>query len=222
MDVTETDKIKPSVEQAESFFGRIDVLVNNAGYGLLGAVEETTHEQTVRQFNVNVFGLLNLTRAVLPIMRKQHSGFIINMSSIAGIGAAPGFGMYNASKFAVEGLSEALAQEVGVFGIKVMIVEPGPFRTEFAGRSGELSEEMEIYKSTAGNARRYIENVNGKQVGDPHLGALAIIKAVEAPTPPLRLPLGKMAYGRLDAKIKSLTKDYEDWKEVAQATDFAE
>jgi NAD(P)-dependent dehydrogenase (short-subunit alcohol dehydrogenase family) len=192
--------------------------VNNAGYGLLGAVEEVSDADTRRQFDANVFGLLNVTRAVLPGMRSRRSGHVINMSSVGGFAARAGFAIYNASKFAVEGLSEAMAQELAPLGIRVMIIEPGFFRTEFLGRSLAMAPPIADYADTVGRVRGAIHS--GKLVGDPARAAQAIIKAVENPNPPLRLVLGKDALARIRNKLTRVTRELESWEEVSSSTDF--
>ena len=167
------------------------MLVNNAGYGMMGAVEESSEEEYRPMFETNVFGLIRVTQALLPQLREQGSGHIVNLSSIGGLVATPGFGLYNATKFAVEGLSEALAQEVEPLGITVTIVEPGPFRTEFLGKAGgEAKKRIADYDPTAGKTREYFTEQDGKQPGDPQKAVEAIVKAVEAEQPPLHLLLG--------------------------------
>ena len=196
LDVTRQESVDDAIEQATGHFGRIDVLVNNAGYGLVGAIEEADEEEVRQEFETNVFGLLRVTRAVLPGMRERRSGHILNLSSIGGLIATPGLGYYNASKFAVEGLSEALAGELKPLGIHVTVVEPGPFRTDFLGRSGVISEtRIADYEATAGNARKYFTENDGKQKGDPVRAAQAMMAAVEAAEPPKHLLLGRSAWG---------------------------
>jgi short-subunit dehydrogenase len=172
-------------------------------------------------FATNVFGLIRVTQAVLPHMRERKAGTIVNLSSIGGLVASPGFGMYNATKFAVEGLSEALAQEVKPLGIHVMIVEPGPFRTDFLGRSGvPANRHIEGYEQTSGKMRAYFRDMDGKQAGDPKKGVAAIVKAVESETPPLHLLLGASTIPRLKGKIDALLKDVADWQETTVGADF--
>lgn len=195
LDMTNQEQVQEAVTQAVQTFGRIDMLVNNAGYGLIGAVEEADEAEVRKQFETNVFGTLNVTRAVLPIMRQQRSGHILMLSSVGGFVGSVGFGIYNASEFAIEGFSEALAQEVAPLGISVTIVEPGYFHTDFAGRSlAHVQQEIEDYAQTSGRVRGRMEQVNGHQPGDPARAAPAMIKAVESGTPPLRLVLGAGYY----------------------------
>jgi NAD(P)-dependent dehydrogenase (short-subunit alcohol dehydrogenase family) len=195
LDMTNQEQAQEAVAQAIQTFGRIDVLVNNAGYGLVGAVEEADDAEVRKQFETNVFGTLNVTRAVLPIMRQQQSGHILMLSSVGGFIGSVGFGIYNASKFAIEGFSEALAQEVAPLGISVTIVEPGYFRTDLAGHSlAYVQQEIEDYAQTSGRIRERMEQVNDHQPGDPARAAQTMIKAVESMTPPLRLVLGAGYY----------------------------
>ncbi len=221
LDVTNQSTIDAAVQAAIAKFGRIDVLVNNAGYGLVGALEEPTEAEIDQVFQTNVFGLLRVTRAVLPHMRRQKSGHILNLSSIGGLIATPGLGFYNATKFAVEGLSEALAGECAPLGIKVTVVEPGPFRTDFLGRSGAIAGNIiDDYLPTAGKARQYFADNDGKQAGNPERAAAAMIAAVEAPNPPKHLLLGKSAFERMTARIELWQKDLEAGRETALAADF--
>ena len=195
LDVEKQPEIEGAVEAARQKFGRIDVLVNNAGYGYLAAIEEGDDADIRAMFDANVFGLAAMTRAVLPVMRAQKSGAIVNISSVGGFIGFPGSGYYAATKFAVEGLSESLSKEVGPLGIKVVIVEPGPFRTDWAGRSLKTPKRpVDAYADTAIARRSQIQSISGSQPGDPVRAAEAIIAAVEQPSPPLRLPLGNFAY----------------------------
>lgn len=178
LDVTNMNEIENAVKSAFAKYGKIDVLVNNAGYGIIGAIEEVSEAETKRIFDTNVFGLIEVTKTILPYMRKQKSGHILNISSVAGFTSTPGFGIYNATKFAVEGLSEALAGEVSAFGIKVIIIEPGPFKTDFANRSLGHATEILDYAESMKNARLYAKNIDGKQPGDPRKGAQAMIELV--------------------------------------------
>ena len=191
LDVTDAGQVDSGVTQAFAQFGQVDVLVNNAGYGVAGAIEEVSEAEYMPMFETNVFGLLRVTRAFLPHLRKQRSGHILNLSSIGGLVASPGMGYYNATKFAVEGLSEALAAEVAPLGIRVTISEPGPFRTDFLGRSGVVAKtRIADYDATAGNMRKYFAENDGKQKGDPLRAVHAMMQVVESPNPPLRLLLG--------------------------------
>jgi NAD(P)-dependent dehydrogenase (short-subunit alcohol dehydrogenase family) len=221
LDVVDPDQIATSVAAAEARFGRIDVLVNNAGIGYFGAIEESEDEEVRRMFEVNFWGLANMTRAVLPGMRERWTGHIVNISSMGGVRGAPAVGYYNATKFALEGFSEALAQETAPLGIKVLIVEPSGFRTDWAGRSAnEARETIADYDSTAGARRRMIREYSGRQPGDPARAAAAIFQAVEAPEAPLRLMLGKAALAAGRAKVEALRKDFEGWAAVTENADF--
>jgi NAD(P)-dependent dehydrogenase (short-subunit alcohol dehydrogenase family) len=223
LDVTKPDTIKASVSATIARFGRIDVLVNNAGYGEMGVIEEFTDERAKRQFETNVFGVLNVMREVLPVMRKQRSGHVLQLSSISGLASYPFVGMYCATKHALEAISEAMAAEVEPFGIKVTLVEPGRFRTDFAGRSLGLPPVIEgDYKElTLDRIARY-EGIDGNQPGDPQKAVGAMIKVVESPSPPLRLLLGKDAYEWANEKIAQLQRDFEAWRDVSLATDYDE
>lgn len=221
LDVKDRQQIQDAVDLALKTFGRIDVLVNNAGYGLLGAVEEVSEQEEQQLFQVNVFGLLAVTRAVLPVMRKQQSGHILNLSSVAGIAAGTGSGLYAASKFAVEGLSEALAAETAPLGIKVTIVELGQFRTDFLGDSLRLAQQhLEDYHSTAGAMQQTLLQQNGLQQGDPAKAAEAMIKVVEMEYPTLRLPLGKDCIARMRNKLETVEADIRAWESIALNTGF--
>lgn len=221
LDVTNEVAIEAAVDAAIERFGRVDVLVNNAGYGLAGAIEEATEEEFMPVFETNVFGLIRVTRALLPHLRSQRSGHIVNLSSIAGLIGSPGWGYYNASKFAVEGFSEALAAEMAPLGVHVTIVEPGPFRTDFLGRSGvEARQRIADYDSTAGKTRQYFHDQAGKQMGDPARAAAAIIMAVESETPPKHLVLGKIAYARMTARLDQWKQELLAWEDVALGADF--
>lgn len=221
LDVNDPAMIDTSVKNAEAHFGRIDVLVNNAGYGYFSAIEEGEDREIRRQFETNVFGLAALIRRVLPGMRSRRHGHIINFSSIGGLMAFPAVGYYNATKFAVEAISEALAQEVAPLGIKVTIVEPGGFRTDWAGRSViESKTIIQDYAETAGARRQGIRSISGKQPGDPARAAAAIIAAFEAEKPPLRLLLGNDAYQNATKHLADLRENFEAWKTVSTSTDF--
>jgi NAD(P)-dependent dehydrogenase (short-subunit alcohol dehydrogenase family) len=221
LDVTRPDQIAASIAAAEAKFGRIDVLVNNAGIGYFAAIEESDDSEVRRMFEINFWGLANMTRAALPGMRQRRSGHIVNISSMGGVRGAPAVGYYNATKFALEGFSEALAQETAPLGVKVLIVEPSGFRTDWAGRSAkETPNPIADYDSTAGARARMIRGYSGKQPGDPVRAAAAIIKAVEAPDAPLRLMLGKAALAAGRGKIEALAKDFESWAAVTEGADF--
>jgi NAD(P)-dependent dehydrogenase (short-subunit alcohol dehydrogenase family) len=221
LDVTDGEQISEATHIAEDHFGRIDVLVNNAGYGYLAAIEEGEDADIRALFETNVFGLAAMTRAVLPGMRARRKGHIVNISSQGGLAGFPGVGYYNATKFAVEGLSEALAKEVEPLGIKVLIVEPGPFRTDWAGRSLKQPQNpIEDYAETAVARRRRISSYSGQQPGDPVRAAEAMIKAVESPHPPLRLLLGRPALDTAREKIVALQRDFDAWEETTLGADF--
>jgi NAD(P)-dependent dehydrogenase (short-subunit alcohol dehydrogenase family) len=221
LDVTSQQQVDAAIAAALAKFGKIDVLVNNAGYGMVGAIEESAEDEFGPMFATNVFGLIRVTQAVLPHMRERAAGTIVNLSSIGGLVASPGFGMYNATKFAVEGLSEALSQEVKPLGIHVIIVEPGPFRTDFLGRSGvSANRHIEGYEQTSGKMRAYFKDMDGKQAGDPKKGVAAIVKVVESENPPLHLLLGASTIPRLKGKIDALLKDVAAWEETTVGADF--
>ena len=221
LDVTNQSQVDSAVQQAIARFGHVDVLVNNAGYGVAGAIEEVSDAEFMPMFETNVFGLLRVTRALLPHLREQRSGHILNLSSIGGVVAGPGIGFYNGTKFAVEGISEALAAEVGPLGIHVTIIEPGPFRTDFLGRSGVVAKtRIADYDDTAGNMRKYFAENDGKQKGDPLRAVQAMMQVVELPNPPLRLLLGASALQRLRAKLANWEKEIAAWEKVTAGADF--
>ena len=222
LDVTKPGSAVDAVRLAEDAFGGLDVLVNNAGFGFMGAVEETAPEEYRPMFETNVFGVIETTRAALPALRRQSGARVVNFSSGAGIAGAAGYGYYNASKFAVEGLSEALALELAPLGLKVIIVEPGPFRTEFLGRSIATAKNViDAYAETSGKLRQYRDSNNGKQAGDPNKAIAVILKAVDAAEPPLHLPLGPIAYNLAEKKMAAFKADMDAWRETAIATDFS-
>jgi NADP-dependent 3-hydroxy acid dehydrogenase YdfG len=221
LDVTNQAQIDSAVKTAEEKFGRIDVLVNNAGIGYFAAVEEGEEANIQNIFDINVFGVSRMIRAVLPKMRQLKKGYIVNLSSIAGLYSIPSLGYYNATKFAVEGLSEALWQEVEPLGIKVMLVEPSGFRTDWAGRSADESKkEISDYAATAGKLRKMLHDISGKQPGDPVRAVRAIIKAVESAEPPHRLLLGNDAFESATAKLKTLNTEFLKWESVSRGADF--
>jgi len=223
LDVTDPDQIGRAVTDAIARFGQIDVLGNNAGYGYLSAVEEGENDEVRAMFEVNVFGLASMTKAVLPGMRARHSGTIVNISSMGGLIGFPGIGYYNATKFAVEGLTEALAKECAPLGIKVIAVEPGPFRTDWAGRSLKTPKTpIPDYAESAIARREDIQGYSGRQPGDPVRAAEAIIAAVEAPKPPLHLVLGRVAYEQVSSKLKNFSNELEAWRELSLGADFPE
>jgi NAD(P)-dependent dehydrogenase (short-subunit alcohol dehydrogenase family) len=221
LDVNKHEQIGPILTHIIDQFGKIDVLVNNAGYGLFGAVEEVSMNEAREQMETNFFGALAVTQAVLPIMRTQRSGHIVQISSIAGISSNPGLGIYNASKFALEGFTEALALETKNLNIRVTLVEPGPFRTDWAGSSSVRSRKIiSDYDSTAGERIRSINGISGKQPGDPVKAAKAIIRVVAADKPPLRLALGKIAVEVIHNKIRLVEKELGEWEELSAGADF--
>jgi NAD(P)-dependent dehydrogenase (short-subunit alcohol dehydrogenase family) len=223
LDVTDPTQIAAAVKQTEAHFGRLDVLVNNAGYGYAAAIEEGEDAVIRAMFEVNVFGLAAMTRAVLPIMRKQRSGHILNLSSVAGVLGIPGVGYYNASKFAVEGMSEALAKEAAPLGIRVTIVEPGPFRTDFSGRSLKTpTTGVADYAETAGARRELIMKRNGNEPGDPVRAVAAMIQAVDADKPPLHLVLGRPAFDMITTKLKETQTEIQALRDVAFDADYPE
>lgn len=222
LDVTDSGRVAEAVKEAEAAFGRIDVLVNNAGYGYLAAVEEGEEDEVRALFDTNFFGLAEVTRAVLPGMRARRSGHIVNVSSIGGLAAFGATGYYHATKFAVEGLSESLAAEVAPLGIKVTIVEPGGFRTNWSGPSMRQSATvLDDYAETAGARRASTLATYGHQPGDPDRAAEAIIGAVRAEEPPLRLLLGRSAYDIATARLDTLRAGFEGWRDVTLGADFA-
>lgn len=221
LDVTDRSQAEEAVQAAEDHYGGIDVLVNNAGIGYFAAVEESDEKEVRKMFDVNVFGLCRMIHVVLPGMRKRRKGFIVNLSSIAGLRSFPGLGYYNSTKFAVEGLSEALWQEVEPLGIKVMLVEPSGFRTDWAGRSAsETKHQIEDYAETAGKNIRQLRLVSGNQDGDPVRAAAAIVQAVESPNPPHRLLLGNDAFDGAVAKLDELHEEFAAWESVSRGADF--
>ncbi len=221
LDVTKQDQVAAAVAAAQARFGGIDVLVNNAGIGYFAAIEEGEESEVRRMFEVNVFGLTRMTQAVLPGMRERHRGCIVNVSSMGGLGAIPALGQYCATKFAVEGLSEALRQEVEPLGIRVMVVEPSGFRTDWAGRSAEESaHQIDDYFATAGNVRKVIRADSGRQPGDPVRAARAMIDAVMSGEPPHHLLLGNDAFDGAMAKLDALRTQFKAGEVVARAADF--
>jgi NAD(P)-dependent dehydrogenase (short-subunit alcohol dehydrogenase family) len=221
LDVTDAAAAEAAVAKAVDRFGRLDVVVNNAGYGHFGAIEELTSDELRRQLEVNFFGVVLMTRAVLPQLRLQRSGHIVQMSSLNGIEAMVGAGYYCASKFAIEGFSESLAGEVEHLGINVTIVEPGPHRTQFAsGKSAELATAIDDYAESVGAARAAFAGMDGTQPGDPDRAAAAIIEAVEASDPPLRLPLGRIALENIRTKLERQLEELERWSDLGASTDL--
>jgi len=221
LDVRDLQQSKTAIDQIISTYGKIDVLVNNAGYGLVGAIEELSQEELRDQMEVNFFGALQLCQLVLPFMRKNRLGHIFNISSIAGLNGTNALGLYNASKFALEGFSEGMMLETKHLGIKVTIVEPGPFRTKWAG-GGLIHAKKNIpdYESVTSVLRSRLEKVNGNQPGDPDRAAKLIVEVALTENPPLRLLLGASGYQVIESKLKRLTEELMTWKEKGIATDF--
>lgn len=222
LDVTDERQATAAVNSAIARFGSIDVLVNNAGRGLLGAVEEASAAEVETIFATNVFGLLNVTRAVLPHMRAKHSGHIVNITSMGGFAQVAGWGVYRATKFAVEGLSEAMQAELSPLGVKVTIVEPGSFRTNFLDGSSlhTIGTQIQDYDFTAGRVRRAAAKSNGQQVNDPAKGAAAIYAAVTAGNPPTRFQVGPDAITMVEAKLTRVRDELEMWRELGSSTLF--
>lgn len=222
LDVTKRAQIKTVAGKAIKSFGQVDVLVNNAGYGVNGAIEEVSEEEFEPMFQTNIYGVIRTTRAFLPHFRERRRGHILNLSSIGGLIGAAGWGFYNTTKFAVEGFSEALAAEMKPLGVHVTVIEPGPFRTDFLGRSGKLAErELPEYIETAGKARDYLRTQSGKQPGDPQKAVEALITVVDSPKPPLHLILGKIALTRFRDKLSEWQKEIVAWETITEGTDFS-
>ncbi|WNN90825.1 oxidoreductase [Gloeocapsopsis dulcis] len=223
LDVTSSQEIQGAVDAAIATFSRIDVLVNNAGYGLIGALEEVSDADIRQQFETNFFGALCLMRTVLPLMRQQGSGHIVNMSSTAGLVGFGGSSIYCGTKFALEGTSEALAKEVESFGIKVTLIEPGAFRTSFNGRSLAAAEQsIDAYVPVSGASLQWFKDMDGKQLGNPRSAAQAIIQAVESPHPPMRLALGTDAMSLIQEKLEWVKTDLDAWQQVTVSTDYTD
>lgn len=221
LDVTKPDQIAAAVAATQKTFGKIDVLVNNAGYGYFSSVEEGDEAAIRTMFDTNVFGLAAVTRAVLPVMRASKSGTIVNLSSIAGLFGNSSGGYYSATKFAVEGLSEALQKEVAPCGIKVMLVNPGPFRTDFAGRSLQMAlSKISDYEESVNTRAKFLATLDGKQAGDPVKACTAMIDAVTSGNPPTHLLLGKIVYDTMTAKLKGFSEEIEKYKDVTIGADY--
>jgi NAD(P)-dependent dehydrogenase (short-subunit alcohol dehydrogenase family) len=222
LDVTDGAQINAAVETAVQKFGRIDVLINNAGFGLLASVEESSDAEVRRIYDTNVFGLLSVTRAVLPVMRRQRSGHVINVSSIVGYRALAGVGVYSSTKFAVEGITEALHAELKPLGIHATLIEPGFFRTDFLDTSSLAvgKDIIDDYDGTSGNLRRLAVDINHNQPGDPKKLATAVVSLVDAQTPPLRLPLGTDTLRAIAEKNAYVTTETQTWEALSSSTDF--
>jgi len=219
LDVTDQAQVTHVVAEAKGFWGRLDVVVNNAGYGLLGAVEECTEEQIRRNFETNFFGALNVIRAALPTLREQRSGHIINISAAAAISNYAGFGIYGAAKAALESVTESLRLELSAHGIKVTLVQPGPFRTRFIGKGMDRAPATETYAGSSGKFAAYLEKVDGKQPGDPDRAAALIVKMVHDSQSPLRLPLGKYAAKKIRDTAAARLRELDAWEQAAGETD---
>ncbi|GAB3292745.1 oxidoreductase [Hymenobacter humi] len=220
-DVTNEPQVKTAVADAIAHFGHLDVVVNNAGYGSMGSIEEVPAEEVQRQFDVNVFGALHVLRAVLPHLRERRSGHILNITSIGGLRAFPGVGVYNASKFALEGIGESLSLQLAPLGIHVTNIEPSGFRTKWAGESATIANtQIDDYQSTVGENLRSIQGYSGRQPGDPVRAAKAMYDVVQLENPPLHLPLGKAAVKGARDKFANLTKELEQYAAIGEAADF--
>jgi NAD(P)-dependent dehydrogenase (short-subunit alcohol dehydrogenase family) len=223
LDVTDEAQARAAVDAAVARFGRIDVLVNNAGHGLVGAVEEASDQEVRAVFETNVFGLLNVTRAVLPVLRRQRSGHVLNMSSVGGFIQGGGWGVYGATKFAVEGLSEALHAELAPLGVRVTVVEPGLFRTDFLDPSSlhVAKEEIADYAGTSGAMRGGAESWNHSQPGDPAKAAAVLLEVVASEDPPVRIQLGADSVARVEDKLRIVQDELATWRAVSLSTDHS-
>ena len=223
LDVTDKDQVAAAVAKTEEHFGRIDVLVNNAGFGYFGAIEESDEAEVRSMFEANFWGLADMTREVLPKMRERRSGTIVNISSIGGFVSFPGLGYYHATKYAVNGFSETLKKEVEPLGIKVVLVQPSGFRTDWAGRSAnDAPNTIADYAETAGTNQATIRGYSGNQPGDPVRAATAIVQAVESDDPPFYFLLGKAALKNARLKLDALKADFDKWADVTEGADFPE
>lgn len=221
MDVTQPHTVEAAIQRAIADYGRIDVLVNNAGHGFIGAVEEVSDAEARALFDVNVFGVLTVLRAALPHMRTRRSGMVINLSSQGGVKSFAGSGLYCASKHALEAISESLSAELASCGIRVLIVEPGPFRTDFLGRSMVTAKRViEDYRDTAGQRRANLSHQDGTQKGDPVRAAQAILRAANSPNPPLRLALGQDALRVMREKVSGMLDDWAAWETESNGADY--
>jgi NAD(P)-dependent dehydrogenase (short-subunit alcohol dehydrogenase family) len=217
LDVTDPASVDAAVRATLAVFGRIDVLVNNAGAMVMGAVEEVTMDELRQQFEVVFFGAAEVTKAVVPLLREQGSGTIVQMSSLGGLKTYPGYGAYHAAKYALEGYSETLATELAPLGVRVLIVEPGAFRTEF-NRNKRVTEELGVYKDSAGLTRQATEKLLDSEPNDPVKGVAAIMKAVDSAEPPLRLLLGNDAVDGLREHHESILAELTEWEELSRST----
>ena len=223
LDVTDKSQVADAIAKAENHFGKIDVLVNNAGFGYFGAIEESDEKEVRSMFETNFWGLAEVTRAALPKMRERRSGMIVNISSIGGFAGFPSVRYYNATKFAVNGFSEALKKELAPLGIKVIVVNPSGFRTDWAGRSAnDATVKIADYAETSGTFQSNVRGYSGNQPGDPVRAAKAIVAAMESADPPSYLLLGKVALQTARQKLEDLKRDFDDWAEVTEGADFPE
>ena len=223
LDVTDPAQRTAAIDRTQKAFGGIDVLVNNAGYGYSAAVEEGDEDEVRAMFDTNFFGLAAMTKTVLPLMRARGRGHVINISSVAGLVGNPASGYYNATKFAVEGMTEAMAKEVAPLGIRVTLIEPGPFRTDFQGRSIHVARSpLAAYASTAGARRAQLQRDSGKQAGDPQRAADIIIMVAESAEPPLHLVLGRNGLERVRDKLTQLVRSLDEWEKVTVSADYPE
>jgi len=224
MDVSNEEQVQYAVASGLLAFGKIDVLINNAGFGIITAIEEATDAEVKQQYETNVFGLLNVTRAVLPYMRKNRAGHIINFSSLFGFDAIPGWGLYGSTKFAVEGLSKGLAVELEPLGIKVTAVEPGLFRTAFlsAGSFGVSKNVIDDYQKNVGPMRSAGDTLHGKQPGDPKKLARVVVELAHSENPPVQLPIGKDSIGMFRKSAEKTTAIIKEWESVSGNTDFSD
>jgi NAD(P)-dependent dehydrogenase (short-subunit alcohol dehydrogenase family) len=220
LDVTDPEQCSSAVQMALQVYGQIDVLVNNAGFGVYGSLEEVPMEIVLQQFETNVFGVLNVLKAALPSMRANRKGTILNISSIAGWMSFPGSGIYGSSKFALEGLTESLEAELRPIGIRTILIEPGSFHTNFYGHNyRRIANEIEDYAETAGKTLEFFDTFAGKQPGDPLKAVKAMIDVAEHPNPPLRLLLGSDAYDRAMANLESVRDDFTQWESISRSVD---
>jgi NAD(P)-dependent dehydrogenase (short-subunit alcohol dehydrogenase family) len=221
VDLINEGSVADAIQQTTDRFGRVDVVVNNAGYGIGGSIEELTDQETRASFDINVFGTLNVIQAVLPQLRKQHSGHMINISSIAGLTANTGWAIYAATKYAVVGLSEVLAADVRSFGIKVTVVAPGAFRTSFLSPESLViaKNPIDAYQDVRASHARYLQ-LDGVQAGDPEKAAMALIQLASVPNPPLYLLLGSDAYERAFRKLDVLRAEFNSWEGLTRSTDY--
>lgn len=220
LDVTDVVAADRAIELAVQVFGGLDVLVNNAGYGNVDSVEDTPLEDFRRQIDTNLFGTIIMTKAAIPVMRNQRSGHIIQFSSVGGRIGAPGRAPYSAAKWAVEGFSESLAREMALIGVHVSVIEPGGFRTDFAGSSTSLREGRPEYDAVVGATARAQRTYDGRQPGDPQRAGRAIVRLASLPQPPFRLPLGSDALKIIEQADRAKLAELEQWRELSASTDF--